>query len=158
MVVLSQLHILTPVFSFHQTSFQNMMFRMLGSGHELQVCDSIVLSVAVYVMDNFSRKKIPTKMFFHDQPMLENIAGEFSVWVIWFPYQDISKTIYASSTLPLSVLISCIMAATFLKVTSITMSTNKHYWLTFPVIPALYFSAATTCAVSQESSNGGVGL
>lgn len=155
MVVLSQLHILAPISAFHCWSFQNMMFDVFANLHDLKVLNSIIGSIAVYVVNMFSSKKISAKMFLHYQSMFENIAGQFSIRVIGFPNQHISKIIFPSSTFPVIIVLTQ-PTNSFLKTPCITMMVYElpslaaliFIWSSFPTTTSTEYYHCITMEVS----------
>ena len=154
----SQALVLAPIPSFSNWSLKNMKLGVFILGDQLQVSNPVIRSVMILMVHHFADNKVSTKVLFHSQSMLQYITAEISMWVIRRVYFYISTRSMSSSSFPIWMCISHIVIATFLKVTSITMSTNEHYWLMLLVIPTTYFDATTTCTIRQESSNGGQGL
>ena len=150
--------ILVPVQPLPNWPFEIVKLSMFILGSELQICNSVIRSLVIPMMNFLSISKISTKVLFHYQSMFQDIPTMISKWMLRRIDCYISTRYNSSSSFPIWMSVAYIDTATNLKVTCITMSTNEHYWLMLFVIPTLYFYAATTCTNSQESSNGGVVL
>lgn len=66
---------------------------------KFEIFGSIVRSVSIYMMNNFSNFYISTKIFFHNKYVFENIPAN-STRMIWFSNSDISLICYNSSAIP----------------------------------------------------------
>lgn len=154
----SQNTVLTPISSFSNWSFKNMKLSMFIFCEQFEVCNPVIGSIMIPMVNFLANYKISAKVLFHNQSVLQHITATIFMWMVRRVYCYISTRHMPPSSFPVWMFISHIDAAAFLKVTSITMATNKHYWLMFLVIPTSYLSAATTRARSQELSNGGLGL
>ena len=72
--------------------FRFVQFIMLLSAHYFQILNSIVLSVVIFMVNYFRRKKFSIKKFLHDIPMFKNVGvvnPKINIPITNYPFMEI---------------------------------------------------------------------
>lgn len=67
---------------------------------QFQILQPIIQTVAVPMMDNFGRQKIPTDVPLHHEPMLANVAMPVCLWMLWHLHEPILPLMETPATTP----------------------------------------------------------
>lgn len=87
-------------------SFQIMISGMFCFRHQFQILNSIIRSIMILMVNEFIRRKISSYVFFHNEPMFQNISTFGSKRMIASQYLSISQSALYSSAFPLTVFIT----------------------------------------------------
>ena len=128
-----------------------MFFCMFRCAEDLQVFESIVVSLPVFVMYNLASHERPSDGTRHDQHMLKDVAALVCVGVLRCSYKDVPVVFFRSrnSTLPVATAFSGIQDSVMLVFA--VLGTVVMFCLTNPCRMGLVSSVA---AVASDCDHG----